>query len=159
MHLSSTFGIFFDKIFLEVLKMRFSELLTDLRKEYNLSQMQLAEQIGVSQSTIAKLEIGRYLRRVRYIKTKAFKLENGIFRTKLRRYNHACKIFRRVVGLPARTYGRIRGNRKKRNHRAGGVAFGRKRTFAQLPRLVLFWQSPRRRLYRFASGTGRRLTL
>lgn len=59
MHLSSTFGIFFDKIFLEVLKMRFSELLTDLRKEYNLSQMQLAEQIGVSQSTIAKLEIGR----------------------------------------------------------------------------------------------------
>ena len=54
MHLSSTFGIFFDKIFLEVLKMRFSELLTDLRKEYNLSQMQLAEQIGVSQSTIAK---------------------------------------------------------------------------------------------------------
>lgn len=39
--------------------MRFSELLTDLRKEYNLSQMQLAEQIGVSQSTIAKLEIGR----------------------------------------------------------------------------------------------------
>ncbi len=39
--------------------MRFSELLTDLRKEYNLSQMQLAEKIGVSQSTIAKLEIGR----------------------------------------------------------------------------------------------------
>lgn len=39
--------------------MRFAELLTDLRKEYNLSQMQLAERIGVSQSTIAKLEIGR----------------------------------------------------------------------------------------------------
>ena len=36
------FWNFFDKIFLEVLKMRFSELLTDLRKEYNLSQMQLA---------------------------------------------------------------------------------------------------------------------
>lgn len=39
--------------------MRFSELLTDLRKSANLSQKQLAEKIGVSQSTIAKLEIGR----------------------------------------------------------------------------------------------------
>lgn len=43
MRLSSTFGVFFDKIFLEVLKIRFSELLTDLRKEYNLSQMQLKQ--------------------------------------------------------------------------------------------------------------------
>ena len=51
------------------------------------------------------------------------------------------------------------GNRKKRTHRAGGVTFGRKRTFTQLPRLILFRQSTRRRLYRFASGTGRRLTL
>ncbi len=39
--------------------MSFAQILIDLRNESNLSQMQLAEKIGVSQSTIAKLEIGR----------------------------------------------------------------------------------------------------
>ena len=39
--------------------MNFSNMLVNLRKESNLSQKQLAENIGVSQSAIAKLEIGR----------------------------------------------------------------------------------------------------
>ena len=39
--------------------MSFSEILIDLRKEYGLSQKQLADKVGVSQSTIAKLEISR----------------------------------------------------------------------------------------------------
>lgn len=36
-----------------------SEILIDLRKEKSLSQKDLADQIGISQSTIAKIEIGR----------------------------------------------------------------------------------------------------
>ena len=39
--------------------MKFSETLIDLRKEKNLSQQQLANATGLSQSAIAKLEKGR----------------------------------------------------------------------------------------------------
>jgi len=39
--------------------MNTAEILYNLRKEHNLSQKELAERAGVSQSTIAKIEISR----------------------------------------------------------------------------------------------------
>lgn len=39
--------------------MALDKILTELRSEQGLSQKQLAEAIGVSQSTIAKIEVGR----------------------------------------------------------------------------------------------------
>lgn len=39
--------------------MNFNEIILDLRKERGISQQQVAEAIGISQSTIAKIEIGR----------------------------------------------------------------------------------------------------
>ena len=39
--------------------MKFAERLKELRKAHNLSQMQLAKQLGISQSAIAKWELGK----------------------------------------------------------------------------------------------------
>ena len=39
--------------------MSINKIITELRKESGLSQMQLAEAAGISQSTIAKIEINR----------------------------------------------------------------------------------------------------
>lgn len=39
--------------------MKFSERLKELRQQRGLSQMQLAEQTGISQSAIAKWELGK----------------------------------------------------------------------------------------------------
>ena len=39
--------------------MKFQERLKELRQQYNLSQMQLAVRTGISQSAIAKWELGK----------------------------------------------------------------------------------------------------
>ncbi len=45
--------------FLYTFSMSIGQVILELRKEYNLSQQKLADLIGVNQSTIAKIEIGR----------------------------------------------------------------------------------------------------
>ena len=39
--------------------MKFGEILRELRKEWNMSQMMLSEATGISQSAIAKWELGK----------------------------------------------------------------------------------------------------
>lgn len=53
--MSSTFSIFYAKIFF----MTINQTILELRKERGLSQKAVADAVGISQSTIAKIEINR----------------------------------------------------------------------------------------------------